>query len=123
LPLPGAVANEGDAQPARGGQGEQVLVVVERLGKQTMLSDALELNGYRVTTAGSGAHALQRVGALGLPDLVVMDADLSLMSGVQTIAGLLDRGYAGPLILLVRRDRPVDPDGLPPVRHIRFVEK
>ena len=123
LPLEAAQSNEVDAQPGRGGQGERVLVVVERLGKQTMLSDTLELNGYQVTTAGSGAHALQKIQALGLPDVVVMDAELSLMSGVQTISALLDRDYTGPLILLVRRDQPIDRDGLPPVRHIRFIEK
>ena len=123
LPLEGSTSAEEDSGPPPAGRGEQVLVVVERLGKQTMLSDSLELNGYRVTTAGSGAHALQKIEALGPPDLVVMDADLSLMSGVQTIAALLDRGYQGPLILLVRADRPIDRDGLPPVRHIRFIEK
>ena len=123
LPLEGSTSAEEDTGPPPTGRGEQVLVVVERLGKQTMLSDSLELNGYRVTTAGSGAHALQKIEALGPPDLVVMDADLSLMSGVQTIAALLDCGYQGPLILLVRADRPIDRDGLPPVRHIRFIEK
>jgi len=100
-----------------------VLVVVERLGKQTMLSDTLELNGYAVTTAGSGADALQKIAALGKPELVVMDADLSLMSGVQTVSALLDLGYDGPLILLIRLDQSIDRDGLPPVRHIRFLEK
>lgn len=123
LPLEGSTSGDEDASPPPMGRGEQVLVVVERLGKQTMLSDSLELNGYQVTTAGSGAHALQKIEALGVPDLVVMDADLSLMSGVQTIAALLDCGYQGPLILLVRADRPIDRDGLPPVRHIRFIEK
>ena len=100
-----------------------MLVVVERLGKQTMLSDTLELNGYEVTTAGSGSHALQKIDALGIPDIVVMDADLSLMSGVQTISALLDRGYDGPLILLVKQGVTIDRDDLPPIRHMRFIEK
>lgn len=123
LPLESSVPSEDESTPPPGGRGEQVLVVVERLGKQTMLSDSLELNGYEVTTAGSGADALQKIDALGVPDIVVMDADLSLMSGVQTISALLDRGYDGPLILLVRANQAIDRDGLPPVRHIRFIEK
>jgi signal transduction histidine kinase len=123
LPLEGTDAAAAESTPMTAGRGERILVVVERLGKQTMLSDSLELNGYEVTTAGSGSHALQRIDALGIPDIVVMDADLSLMSGVQTIAALLDRGYDGPLILLVKDGQTVDRDGLPPVRHIRFIEK
>ena len=123
LPLEQAPVTDDGSQALAAGQGERILVVVERLGKQTMLFDTLELNGYRTTTAGSGAHALQVIDALGVPDLVVMDADLTLMSGVQTIAALLDRGYEGPLILLVRDGQPIDQEGLPPVRHIRFVRK
>lgn len=122
LPV-GNADDDDDAPPPRGGHGENVLVVVERLGKQTMLSDTLELNGYEVTTAGSGSHALQKIDALGIPDIVVMDADLSLMSGVQTISALLDRGYDGPLILLVNQGRTIDREDLPPIRHMRFIEK
>lgn len=123
LPLEGAEVIDENAKPIAGGQGERVLVVVEKLSKQTMLSDTLELNGYEVTMAGSGSHAMQKIDALGLPDIVVMDADLGLMSGVQTIAALLDRDYDGPLILLVRDDEVIDREGLPPIRRIRFIEK
>lgn len=123
LPLQGVESVEENAEPIARGRGEHVLVVVEKLGKQTMLSDTLELNGYEVTLAGSGSHAMQKIDALGTPDIVVMDADLALMSGVETIAALLDRSYAGPLILLVRDDEVIDRDGLPPIKHIRFVEK
>ncbi|HET9034331.1 MAG TPA: response regulator [Dokdonella sp.] len=123
LPLESADSAEQNGVPIAAGRGERVLVVVERLSKQTMLSDTLELNGYEVTTAGSGSHAMQRIDALGTPDIVVMDADLALMSGVRTIAALLDRNYDGPLILLVRGNDVIDRDGLPPVRRIRFIEK
>lgn len=122
LPLQGLESDDDDT-PIAIGQGERVMVVVEKLGKQTMLSDSLELNGYEVTTAGSGSHAMQKIDALGVPDIVVMDADLRLMSSVQTIAALLERGYAGPLILLVRPDDEIDRDGLPPIERIRFIEK
>ena len=122
LPLKGVESEHSDT-PIGLGHGEQVLVVVEKLGKQTMLSDSLELNGYAVTTAGSGSYAMQKVDVLGTPDIVIMDADLHLMSSVQTIAALLDRGYAGPLILLVRDGEAIDREGLPPIERIRFVEK
>jgi CheY-like chemotaxis protein len=88
-----------------------------------MLTDALELNGYEVTTAGSGSHALQKIAALGAPDIVVMDADLNLMSGIETISALLDLDYTGPLVLLVDPAKPIDREGLPPLDHMRFVQK
>ena len=101
-----------------------VLVVVERLGKQTMLSDTLELNGYEVTTAGSGSHALQKIDALGIPDIVVMDADLSLMSrradDFRPARSRLRRS-ADPAGQAAAQ--PIDRDDLPPIRHIRFIEK
>ena len=123
LPLEGVEGADDQAAPVAGGRGERVLVVVEKVGKQTMISDSLALNGYDVTTAGSGAHAMQKIDALGSPDIVVMDADLALMSGVQTIAALLDRDYRGPLILLVRDNEEIDRDGLPPIERMRFIEK
>jgi signal transduction histidine kinase len=123
LPLETADADEQDAVQVKGGNGERVLVIVERLGKQTMLTDALELNGYEVTTAGSGSHALQKIAALGAPDIVVMDADLNLMSGIETISALLDLDYTGPLVLLVDPAKPIDREGLPPLDHMRFVQK
>ncbi|MGB0132998.1 response regulator [Dokdonella sp.] len=123
LPLEAADAGDVESAPVPGGNGERVLVVVERLGKQTMLTDTLELNGYEVTTAGSGSHALQKIAALGAPDIVVMDADLNLMSGVETISALLDRDYSGPLVLLVNPSHPIDREGLPPLEHMRFVQK
>ncbi len=123
LPLEGVEGSDDQTAPIAGGRGERVLVVVEKRGKQSLISDSLKLNGYEVTTAGSGSHAMQKIDALGIPDIVVMDADLALMSGVQTIAALLDRDYAGPLILLVGDDKVIDRDGLPPIERIRFIEK
>ena len=122
LPLRG-VESDDDDTPIEAGHGERVLVIVEKLGKQTMLTDTLELNGYEVTTANSGSHAMQKIEALGTPDIVVMDANLQLMSSVRTIAALLDRGYAGPLVLLVREGEMIDREGLPPITRIRFIDK
>ena len=76
-----------------------------------------------VTTADSGSQAVQKIQALGMPDIVVMDADLRLMSSVRTIAALLDHGYCGPLILLVRDGEMIDRDDLPPIERMRFLDK
>ena len=123
LPIPHAETVGIETAPVPVGNGENVLVVVERAGKLTMLFDSLSLNGYAVTTAQSGTEALQMIAAHGVPDLLIMDADMNLMTGVRTLAALLDLDYKGPVIMLVRPDQPLDRDGLPPVARIRFVEK
>lgn len=105
------------------GRGERIMVVAEKAGKLTMLYDCLDLNGYAVTTAQSGTEALQKIDAIGVPQLLVMDSDLNQMTGVRTMMALLERGFTGPLVLLERPESPIDRDGLPPVDRIRFVEK
>lgn len=123
LPLPAVDALSEETLSVQRGRGESVFVVVEKMGKRTMLFDSLDLNGYSVTMAGSGPDALQKIDQLGMPDLLVIDADLNLMTGVGTLAALLERSYKGPLIMLVRADGQIDREGLPPVERIRFIEK
>ena len=72
-----------------------------------------------MSAAQSGSAALQEIEAYGLPELVLMEADMSLMTGVRTLSALLDRTYAGP----VRPGATSFADDLPPVKRIRFVEK
>ena len=88
-----------------------------------MLYDTLSLNGYAATMAQSGTEALQMIAAHGVPDLLVMDADMNLMTGVRTLAALLDLDYTGPVIMLEHPEHPLDRDGLPPIKRIRFLDK
>ncbi|HET6545605.1 MAG TPA: response regulator, partial [Rhodanobacteraceae bacterium] len=124
LPLPSAVeAPEGDFGPAPRGAGERVLIVVEEIATLTLLGNSLGSYGYDASMASSGTLALQTIDADALPALVVMDADMSLMTGVRTLSALLERGYRGPVLLLVRPDAPPEREGLPPLERIRFIEK
>jgi CheY-like chemotaxis protein len=123
LPLPKAESTEGQVSDVPGGRGERVLIVVEKAGKLNMLYDTLSLAGYTATMAQSGTEALQKIEAEGVPELLILDADMNLMTGVRTLAALLDLDYRGPVIMLVRPDQPLDRDGLPPIERIRFVEK
>lgn len=123
LPLPKAESTEGETTAVPTGRGERVLIVVEKAGKLQMLHDSLSLNGYAATSAQSGTEALQKIEGMGVPDLLVLDADMNLMTGVRTLAALLDLDYKGPVIMLVRPEQPLDRDGLPPVERIRFIEK
>lgn len=123
LPIPSSTVVEGEPAEIAGGRGERVMIVVERAGKLALLVDTLELNGYVAMAAQSGAEALQTIEQGGIPDLLVMDSDMNLMTGVRTLAALLERDYKGPVIMLVRPGETIDRDGLPPVERIRFIEK
>ena len=105
------------------GAGQRVLVVMEEAGTLTLLSDTLRSHGYAVSAAQSGAAALQEIEAYGSPDLVVMESDMSLMTGVRTVAALLEQNFKGPVVMMVRAGVPPIIDDLPPVEHIRFVER
>jgi CheY-like chemotaxis protein len=86
------------------GNAEHVLLVVEEAGQLTLLTDTLDTWGYQVHASQSGTAALQWIEAVGLPDLVVMDADMSLFTGERTLAALSQHGYHNGVLLLCRAD-------------------
>ncbi|WP_196240354.1 hybrid sensor histidine kinase/response regulator [Dyella choica] len=99
------------------GNAEHVLLVVEEAGQLTLLSDTLDAWGYEVHGSQSGTAALQWIEACGLPDLVVMDGDMSLFTSERTLAALSQYGYHRGVLVLCRADDPPDtaklhmPDG------------
>lgn len=105
------------------GMAETILVVVEEAGQLSLLADALDAYGYQAHRNQSGTAALQWIEAFGLPDLVLMDADMNLFTGVRTLAALIERGYAGAVVLLARPDAPPDLHELPPLEHLYMVDK
>ena len=58
-----------------------------------------------------------------MPDLVVLDADMNLFTGVRTLAALFEHGYRRAVILLARPDAPPDMDELPVMEHLFLVDK
>src|SRR5690606_10679060 len=124
LPLPVAVATV----PARtasfgSGHGERVLIVIERESKLIMLRDLVEAHGYRVSAVDNGALALQAIERDGLPDIVLMDARMSLMTGVRTASRLVEMDYRGPLVLIAGPERSSLQGDLPPLPRIRFIDR
>ncbi len=105
------------------GSAEKVLVTVEEAAQLSLLVDTLDAYGYQAHASQSGTAALQWIEAFGLPDLVVLDADMNLFTGVRTMAALLDYGYSGGVVLLARPDAPQDMSELPPVKFIYVVDK
>ncbi|MEO7067828.1 MAG: response regulator [Rhodanobacter sp.] len=125
IPLEALVA-EGDEmedQNTLEGAAETVLVVVEEAAQLSLLVDTLDGYSYQAHASQSGTAALQWIEACGLPDLVVMDADMNLFTGVRTLAALLEHGYHGAVVLLARPDAPPDLHELPALEHLYIVNK
>lgn len=105
------------------GTAERVLVVAEVASELSLLSDTLDAWGYQASASQSGTAALQWIGAHGLPDLVLMDADMNLFTSVRTLAELVEQGYDGPVVMLVRPEAPPDPEELPPLSRLHLLDK
>lgn len=105
------------------GEAERLLVVVEEAAQLSLLVDTLDSWGYQAHGSQSGTAALQWIEAQGVPDLVVLDADMNLFTGVRTLAALFDHGYRRAVILLARPDAPPDMDELPVMEHLFLVDK
>lgn len=105
------------------GEAERVLVVVEEAVQLSLLVDTLDAYGYQAGASQSGTAALQWIEAHGVPDLVVMDADMNLFTGVRTLAALLEHGYTRAVLLLARPDAPPNFDELPQLDHLYVIDK
>ena len=105
------------------GEAERVLVVVEEAGPLSLLVDILDGYGYQPHASQSGTAALQWIAAHGVPDLVVMDADMNLFTGVRTLAALIEHGYRSAVLLLARPEAPPDLDDLPALEQLYLVDK
>ena len=115
--------DEADDQDNLEGAAERVLVVVEEAGQLSLLADTLDAYGYQAHASQSGTAALQWIEAGGLPDLVVLDADMNLFTGVRTLAALLEQGYGNAVILLARPGATPDLHELPPLEHLYVIDK
>jgi len=122
LPLPEARSERDGVAQAERGHGERVLVVIERESKLVLVQDVLESSGYTVSGADNGTLAIQSIERDGLPDVVLMDGRMRLMTGVMTAAHLLEANYRGPLILIAgEKERATIEQDLPPLPRIRFI--
>ncbi|WEN14852.1 response regulator [Rhodanobacter sp. AS-Z3] len=125
IPLDELVADDAQlgAEEDLEGSAEHVLVVVEEAGQLSLLSDTLDAYGYQAHASQSGTAALQWIEAAGLPDMVVLDADMNLLTGVRTLAALIEHGYRGGVLLLARAGAVPDLHELPPLDNLHVIEK
>ena len=64
--------------------GTHVLAVDDEADALSLLTEILEAAGARVTTARTGAAALEKIGLIG-PDVLVADLGMPLMDGFELI--------------------------------------
>lgn len=78
-----------------------------------ILARRLETEGYRLSTAGNGAEALEAV-RLDRPDLIITDLQMPVMTGLELAMALADdpATAAIPLIMLTGRGYTVDAETL-----------
>ncbi|SEM16688.1 Signal transduction histidine kinase [Pseudoxanthomonas sp. GM95] len=109
--------------PAAPGQGQRILLVDGDSTRQTLLSTALESQGYRPSRAPDGAYALRASVIDGMPELFVIDSDFVLLPAVTLVRALAQRGYRGPVILLQDPVKPFDVAELPESVPVYLLDK
>jgi two-component system response regulator RegX3 len=83
-----------------------ILVVEDEPTLRETLAEALEADGYRVSTAADGREALTRFRADG-PDLVLLDLMLPELSGIE-VCRIIRRESGVPIVMLTAKDSELD---------------
>ena len=78
---------------------EKILIVDDEPDTILILQDRLEMEGYHVVTATDGHEALELIDQ-DLPDLVLLDIQMSRMDGIATLTHLHEK-YPGILVLML----------------------
>ncbi len=86
-------------------KGKAILVVDDERRMVEFVRMNLELEGYRVATAGNGLEALERLRA-DLPDLVLLDVMMPEMDGFETLRRIREVSAVPVLMVTVRGDEP-----------------
>ncbi len=117
LPLQVATGAE-ETMPAPGsirpGRGERLLVVDDEATRLSLLGNALSSQGYRMRLASDGAVAMRLMQDAGLPDVVLVDSGIPLLSAEQLLMEMQAMGYRGPAIVLEDAQMPAFVDGQAP---------
>ena len=65
-----------------------------------LLQRRLEMEGYEVITARDGQEALDAVEGADTPDLILLDAMMPNVSGVDALQRLREDGYEIPIVMI-----------------------
>ena len=78
-----------------------------------MLQRRLEMEGYEVVTAEDGVQALERLeeaGSSGQPDVILLDAMMPNMSGIEVLEELRKSGSTIPVLIISAHLDAQEPD-------------
>ena len=76
----------------------KILVVEDDLNQRTLYEEELGDEGYRVLTASDGREAIKVVQE-EKPDLVVLDINMPVMDGLDTLSKMLEYNSKMPVII------------------------
>jgi two-component system, OmpR family, response regulator MprA len=82
----------------------KILVVDDERAVRESLRRALELEGYQVELASDGQEALDRLGANGEPDALILDILMPGVDGLEVCRRLRRDGRRLPVLMLTARD-------------------
>lgn len=98
--LPSGAHVQADPERMPVGSGQRVLVVDGEATRLSLLGNALSSQGYRLCLAADGAAAMQHIQEAGLPQVVLVDSSIQLLSASQLLREMQALGYGGPAIVL-----------------------
>lgn len=75
-----------------------ILVVEDDTNQRALYEEELADEGYNILSAGDGKEALARVRATR-PDLIVLDINMPVMDGLDTLSQLLEHNGQIPVII------------------------
>jgi two-component system, OmpR family, response regulator MprA len=75
-----------------------------------LMRTRLEMAGYAVETAADGQEVLERVAEAGMPDLLLLDAMMPRMSGIDALRELRTAGAEIPVLIVSAHQNPGDAD-------------
>jgi two-component system response regulator MprA len=90
-------------RPDHHNQGMKILVVDDDRGLRDVLRRSLQLSGYDVELAASGADALAQLSSKN-PDAVILDIGLPDIDGLEVCRLLRREGNRIPVLMLTARD-------------------
>ncbi|MGY6517119.1 MAG: response regulator [Lysobacteraceae bacterium] len=105
------------------GRGERLLVIDEEPARAVRVARLLEDSGYAVETAYDGASALQHIRGEDQPELVLVDAGLSLLSAVQTLGEIERRRAGAPVVVMHPRGETPERSDFPPDLELHLFER
>jgi CheY-like chemotaxis protein len=75
-----------------------------------LMRTRLEMAGHAVDTAADGQEVLDRVAEAGLPDLLLLDAMMPRLSGIDALRHLREAGSKTPVLIVSAHQNPGDAD-------------